>query len=1280
MYPKRPRMAWLWAVVVPLIFAILFGGVVVFRNERRSTQSEVEAQLAAIARLKVSQIAQWRAERLGDATTLMESPFTGPALAEWLTTGAPGEAARLLEQFRSLREHYRYDDILLVDAEGRVRLSWSGSLRPLEAEGAKAVAQAIAEKRPLLTDLHLGPDGRTPHLGAVAPLYAAGERGGAPVGAVILQARADQFLYPLIQSWPVPSRTAETLLVRREGNDVLFLNNLRHRPGWALSLRIPLSETDVPAVQAVLGKEGLFQGKDYRGEEVIAYIKAVPDSPWFLVAKVDVDEAFAEWRFRAWALAGLTVGFILIVAAGAGLLAQGNEVRYQRALAQAEAALRQVEAGYRTTLLSVGDAIIVTDASGHVTLMNPVAEALTGWSRAEAAGEPLGKIFPILSEETRQPVEDPVDRVLREGLVVGLGNHTLLIARDGREIPIADSAAPIRDETGVMSGVVLVFRDQTAERRHLRRLNALNALGQALAKSGDMSAIFRAAYAYLPQIVDCPCYLISLYDEETRTLRAAYALSDGEPLDISSFPPLLIAEDLPLEGRKRALVTQQAVLMEEMPSAPGEGVHVVGREGNHRLARSALYVPMVVEGRTIGLLEVQSYREGAYTEEEAALLAPVANQIGLAIQNARLLESLRAERDALAEQQALLRTVLDNLPDPVFMKDAEGREVLSNRADCAANGWREEEILGKTARELFPGEVGERIYQEDMHVLRTGQPILNREERIVTRDGEVRWFLSSKVPFRDASGRIIGLVGIGHDVTALHEATEALLQSEEEKTLLLDNISELFAYYDLDLRVRLANKAAADSVRQAPKDLVGRHCYEIWHGRTTPCENCPVLRAKETRRPEEGEVTTPDKRVWRIRGYPVLGEEGEVVALVEFTEEITEKRRLEHERALLQAQLQQAQKMEAIGRLAGGVAHDFNNMLQSILGYAQLALEELAEDDPLRMYVEEIQAAGQRSASLTRQLLAFARRQTIAPEVLDLNAHIAEMLKMLRRLVGENIRIEWLPGQDLGRVFMDPSQVDQILANLVVNARDAIADVGTITIETANVMLDEAYAALHPEAAVGRYVMLSVGDTGSGMSEEVKSHLFEPFFTTKPQGQGTGLGLATVYGIVKQNGGFINVYSEEGKGAMFHIYLPRYEPATPEVEREAAPHTLATGHETVLLVEDDAMILQLGARLLHRLGYTVLGASSPEEALRLAREHPGDIHLLMTDVIMPTMNGRQLAEQICALRPQVKCLYTSGYTANVISHQGVLEEGVHFIQKPFTLEALAAKVREALEA
>lgn len=1278
MYLQRSRKPWLWGIVALLMLGVLLGGVVLVRHEERTLRQEAENQLEAIAELKANQIAAWRAERLGDAMTLMESPFIGPSLAGWLATGDPAEAARLLEQFRSLKEHYGYDDILLVDAQGNVRLSWSGALKPLESEAAEAVARALAEKHPVLTDLHLAADGRTPHLGAVAPLYAAGERGGTPLGAVILQMRADRFLYPLIQSWPVPSETAETLLVHREGESALFLNDLRHRPGWALALRIPLSHTEMPVVQAALGKEGFFEGRDDRNVRVLSFIKAVPNSPWYVIAKIDAHEALGEWRFRIWMLSLLTIGLVLMVAAAGALIAQRAEVRHQRALAQAEAALHQVEAGYHTTLLSVGDAVIVTDLAGRVTLMNPVAEALTGWARAEAAGRPLGEIFAIMNEETHAPVENPVSRVLREGGVAGLGNHTLLLARDGREIPIADSGAPIRDEAGTMSGVVLVFRDQTAERTHLRQLMALNCLGQALARSNDLGAIFRAVCEHLPRIVDCPNLLISLWDEETRTLRAAYALADGKPQDVSAFPPLSMREDAPLEGRRRALIAQQPVRMESLP-APSEGGHLIGAVDEAHIPHSALYVPMVVEGRTLGLLEVQSYREGAYTEREVALLIPAANQIGLAIQNTRLLESLQAERDMLARERSLLRTVLDHLPGPVYIYDHEGRLQISNRADCEANGWREEDVLGQTALDLFPGEVGERTHAENMRLLQTGDPILNREERFVTPEGEVRWFLNSKIPFRDASGRIAGLVGIVHDITPVKEAVEALIQSEEEKSLILDNVSERFLYLGPDLRVHLANKAAADSVNQHPRDLLGRYCYEIWHGRAEPCGNCPVLRARATGHIEEGEVESEDGHIYHHRAYPIVDKRGEIEAFVEFVREVTRERQLERERLALEAQLRQAQKMEAIGRLAGGIAHDYNNMLQSILGYTQLALEETPEDHPLRMYLEEIQSAGRRSATLTRQLLAFARRQTITPEVLDLNAYIEEMLKMLRRLIGENIILRWFPAQGGLHVFMDPSQISQILANLVVNARDAIADAGTITIKTADAEIDEAYTALHAEAAPGRYVVLSVSDTGCGMTEEVKAHLFEPFFTTKPLGQGTGLGLATVYGIVKQNGGFINVYSEPGLGATFRLYLPRYDVAAREASEKATPRPLPLGQETILLVEDEMTLLQVGSQMLKRLGYTVLAANSPEEALRLAQEYEGEIHLLITDVVMPTMNGRQLAEHLHALRPNIKCLYTSGYTANIISHAGVLDEGVRFIPKPFSLESLAAQVREALE-
>ena len=392
-----------------------------------------------------------------------------------------------------------------------------------------------------------------------------------------------------------------------------------------------------------------------------------------------------------------------------------------------------------------------------------------------------------------------------------------------------------------------------------------------------------------------------------------------------------------------------------------------------------------------------------------------------------------------------------------------------------------------------------------------------------------------------------------------------------------------------------------------------------------------------------------------------------------------ERRRSEAEREKLQAQLFQAQKMEVVGRLAGGVAHDFNNMLTVILGGADMAMEEAGGNDKLRNSLYEIQKAAMRSAGLTRQLLAYARRQTVAPKVLDINEAIEGMLKMLRRLIGEDMDLIWRPGSNLYPVFIDPAQFDQILVNLCVNARDAIAGAGKITVETDNVSFDEAHCVRHPDFVPGEFVMLAVSDNGCGMDTEILGQLFEPFFTTKAAGKGTGLGLATVYGMVKQNKGFISVYSEPGQGTTFEIFLPRHAARTaPKTEqKQAAPP--AANCEVILLVEDESAILKMTTLLLEGLGYTVIAASTPGEAIRLARECEGQIDLLITDVIMPEMNGRDLARNLMSIFPGIKRLFMSGYTANVIARHGVLDAGVHFIQKPFSRNALAAKIREALD-
>lgn len=403
---------------------------------------------------------------------------------------------------------------------------------------------------------------------------------------------------------------------------------------------------------------------------------------------------------------------------------------------------------------------------------------------------------------------------------------------------------------------------------------------------------------------------------------------------------------------------------------------------------------------------------------------------------------------------------------------------------------------------------------------------------------------------------------------------------------------------------------------------------------------------------------------------PVRDASGRIVNYVAVKRDITENLRLA-------AQFEQSQKMEAMGRLAGGVAHDFNNMLGVILGYAELALCQVDPAQPLHADLEEILKAANRSTDITRQLLAFDRKQTIIPVVLDLNQTVESMLKMLRRLIGEDIDLAWLPEVGVCPINMDPVQVDQILVNLCVNARDAIADVGKVAIETGNAVFDETYCADHAGFVAGEYVLLAISDDGCGIDKEILDRIFEPFFTSKGVGQGTGLGLSTVYGIVKQNNGFINVYSEPGKGTTFRIYLPRYADQAVVTQREKAAEIPLSRGETVLVVEDEAANLQMDKIMLERLGYRVLAAGTPDEAIGLAEKHSSEIHLLVTDVVMPEMNGWDLAERLQSLYPSMKILFMSGYTANVIAHR-VLDVGVNFIQKPFSMKDLAVKVRDAV--
>ena len=516
-------------------------------------------------------------------------------------------------------------------------------------------------------------------------------------------------------------------------------------------------------------------------------------------------------------------------------------------------------------------------------------------------------------------------------------------------------------------------------------------------------------------------------------------------------------------------------------------------------------------------------------------------------------------------------------------------------------------------------------------------------------------------------------------------AEEALRESEERFRQIYDETP--IGYHELDTRGRIVrvNRTELEMLGYPVEEMLGQPVWKFVLEEETTRH---VIMAKIA-----GDVSFHEtfERTYRRKDgttLPVLVKDrvirdkgGRIIGIRSTVEDITERRRSEEALRKSEEQLRQWQKVEAIGRLAGGIAHDFNNLLMTIKGCSEILLQECDAQDPRREEAEEIQKAAERATSLTRQLLAFGRRQILQPQVLDLNKVVTNMNKMLQRVIGEDIQLLTVLEPKLRPVKVDPGQIEQVIMNLAVNARDAMPRGGRLTIETANVFLDEDYAQQHVSVKPGSYVMLAVSDNGCGMDQETQSHLFEPFFTTKEKGKGTGLGLSTVYGIVKQSGGNIWAYSELGRGTTFKIYLPMVTQAVKEkYARPERRRISARGAETILLVEDEKAVRMMIRKTLQSKGYTVLEAQHGQEALSICEDYSGPIHLMVTDVVMPLMSGKELAEQLAPQRPEMKVLYMSGYPDNSIVQHGVLEPGTEFLQKPFTLNTLEAKVREILDA
>jgi PAS domain S-box-containing protein len=646
--------------------------------------------------------------------------------------------------------------------------------------------------------------------------------------------------------------------------------------------------------------------------------------------------------------------------------------------------------------------------------------------------------------------------------------------------------------------------------------------------------------------------------------------------------------------------------------------------------------------------------------------------------------AIREAEEAVRDSEAMFRGVFEENPEaivvvrPVLDGTGAFADIQPRYANQVA---RLRYFDGISNADLIAGPGWERwpqhrhlVFDLCAEVIRTGLPV-TREFHTPRPEGEY-WSDVRIFPFED------GLALIGRDITLQRRAEQALRENEARYRALVEGIPGIVYAYSTARGGLYYSPRCLEVLGYPPERLLAEPM--LWHDSIHPDDVAAVDAAITGAAYDEAiglEYRIRDvSGAWRwlddrSTRYRVSGDE----AILEgFALEITARKRAEAEREQMVSQLEQAQKLESIGRLAGGVAHDFNNMLGAIIGHTDLALEGLGPDSPIRYDLEEVRAAANRSADLTRQLLAFARKQTVAPRVISLNEAISGQLAMLRRLIGEDIELAWRPVPDVCHVRIDPSQVDQLLANLCVNARDAIAGIGRIEIATANATPAEIAAHIGAGVPAGDVVRLSVDDNGPGIAPEVLARIFEPFFTTKRAGEGTGLGLAIVHGIASQNGGWVEVRTVPGEGSTFDVFLPAAVGG--ELEATATVPTRAGGGgETILLVEDEAVILRLTAAMLTRLGYRVLLARAPSIALQLAAEHADEIDLLVVDVVMPEMNGNELVRILLATRPDLPHLYISGYTADVIAQHGVLGEGIHFLQKPFTATMLDVAVRAVLD-
>jgi PAS domain S-box-containing protein len=953
-----------------------------------------------------------------------------------------------------------------------------------------------------------------------------------------------------------------------------------------------------------------------------------------------------------------------------------HEAENRRARRLAEEALKASEAELRALFSAITDVIFVLDSQGRYLRIAPTNPTYLYEPSAVLMGKTLHEVFPT---EQADYFLGHIRRALAESRMHRV-EYSLQI--EGTEVWFDGSVSPMSPDA-----VVWIARDIT-ERKHAEEEKA------------RLTAQIESQRQRLNNIVtNVPGVVWEAWGEPNATTQRIDFVSDY----VEKMLGYSVAEWL---------------------STPNFWLTIVHPEDRERTAREAAASFASGQSSALEFRWVAKDGRSIWVESNSAVITDDEGRpVGLRGVTTDISERKLAE-EALRESEERYRDLVENARDIIYTHDLEGNYTSINKAGAKITGYTREEALNLNLAQTIAPEYLEKAHQMISGKLAgEGETVYDLE--VIAKDGRrIAVEVSSRLVFQ---GDVpVGVQGIARDITE-RKRVEEMQARRAAQVALRSDINAALAQSNISLQRTLEHCA------EAMVQHLGAAFARIWtlnkdenvlelqasagmythvdgpHARV-PVGSFKIGLIAEERQPHITNDVQSDPRIsdkeWAVRegmiafaGYPLIVEDRLVGVMAMFARQKLaddtldalssvadiisqgiERKRAEEALHASEEQLRQSQKLEAVGQLAGGVAHDFNNLLTVINGYSDLLLRKLNQGDPLRLNIEEIKKAGERAASLTRQLLAFSRRQVLQPKVLKLNAVVSDVDKMLRRLIGEDIDLLTVLEPSLGQIKADPGQIEQVILNLAVNARDAMPQGGKLTIETRNVHLDNQYARKHLSIRPGHYVMLAVSDTGCGMDSETQAHMFEPFFTTKGQGKGTGLGLSTVYGIVKQSGGNIWVYSEVGKGTTFKVYLPRIDEVVESEEARDTPGELPQGRETVLLTEDEEQVRRMTRVILEMSGYQVLEAKSGDEALSIYKQHEGQIDLVMTDVVMPQMSGRELARNLETLHPGIKVLYMSGYTDDAIVRHGLLDQEIVFLQKPFTPDALTRKVREVLDA